>query len=124
MVFSDYFWLLLWTFLFFAYLMLLVNILIDLFRDSDTGGWGKAAWIVVLLVFPFLGALAYVIMRGSAMAERRNGSSRPGARDDAYVPTAPGVPAPAAQIASAKALLDAGAISQSEFETLKQRALA
>jgi len=124
MVFSDYFWLLLWTFLFFVYLMLLFNILTDLFRDSDVGGWGKAAWLVVLLVLPFLGALVYVIARGSAMAERRNGSTRPTARDDAYVPEAAGVPSPAAQIASAKAMLDAGVISPSEFDTLKQRALA
>ena len=124
MVFSDYFGLLLWMFLFFVYLMLLFNILTDLFRDSDTSGAGKAAWIIVLIVLPFVGVLAYVIARGSAMAERRNGSTRPSARDDAYVPTAPSVPAPAAQIASAKAMLDAGAINQSEFETLKQRALA
>ncbi|RHA42266.1 SHOCT domain-containing protein [Cellulomonas rhizosphaerae] len=123
MSFSDYFWLLMWAFLFFAYILLLVNVLVDLFRDSETSGWGKAAWIVVLLVLPYLGVLVYVIARGAAMAERRNGGRR-AVSEERYVPTPPSIPSPAGQIASAKAMLDAGAINQSEFETLKARALA
>ena len=55
MDFSDFFWLLVWSFLFVAFLMVLFQIFGDLFRDPDASGWAKAAWVIGLIVFPFLG---------------------------------------------------------------------
>ncbi|GEL96005.1 SHOCT domain-containing protein [Cellulomonas composti] len=116
---------LLWWFLFFAYLVILFQILGDLFRDSATSGWLKAVWIVFLIVFPFLTALVYVIARGTGMAERQAASMQQAKADtDSYIRSVAGSKSAAEQIADAKALLDSGAIDANEFATLKAKALA
>ena len=71
MGFSSFFWLLVWAFVFACYLIVLFQIVSDLFRDRDLSGWWKALWIVFLIIAPFLSALIYVIARGRGMAERR-----------------------------------------------------
>jgi hypothetical protein len=115
---------LLWWFLFFAYLIILFQILGDLFRDRDLGGWGKAAWIIGLVFLPFLIALIYVIARGRGMAERQLAAVQQAKADtDTYIREVAGQ-SPADQISSAKALLDAGAINDAEFAQLKAKALA
>ena len=70
MNFWELFWIVVATFLFFAYLMMLFSIFADIFRDDALGGWGKALWSVFLIFMPFLGALVYLIARGGSMAER------------------------------------------------------
>jgi len=123
--FWDWFWLLIWTFVFVSYLMVLFQIIIDLFRDKDLSGWWKALWIIFLIVFPFLAALVYLIARGKGMAERRAGEMQQAqAATDQYIQSVATSGNPADQIASAKALLDSGAINQEEFDKLKQKALA
>ena len=123
--FWDWFWLLIWTFVFVCYLMVLFQIIIDLFRDKDLSGWWKALWIIFLIIFPFLAALVYLIARGRGMAERRAGEMQQAqAATDQYIQSVASKGNPADQIASAKALLDSGAISQEEFDKLKQKALA
>jgi type VI protein secretion system component VasK len=123
--FWDFFWLLIWTFVFVCYLMVLFQIIIDLFRDKDLSGWWKALWIIFLIIFPFLAALIYLIARGKGMAERRAGEMQQAqVATDQYIQSVAGRSNPADQIASAKSLLDSGAISQEEFEKLKQKALA
>jgi hypothetical protein len=124
MDFSDFFWLLIWSFFFVAYLMVLFQILGDLFRD-DMSGWFKALWVLALIIAPFLGAFIYLIARGRGMAERRAGEmQRMQAQSDAYIQQVAGKSNPTEQIASAKALLDSGAITAEEFERLKAKALA
>jgi len=123
--FWDWFWLLIWTFVFVCYLMVLFQIIIDLFRDKDLSGWWKALWIIFLIIFPFLAALVYLIARGRGMAERRAGEMQQAqAATDQYIQSVATKINPADQIASAKALLDSGTISQEEFDKLKQKALA
>lgn len=119
----------LWTiFIFFvwiAWVFLLVRILIDVFRRRDAGGWKKAAWVIFLILVPFLGVLVYLITNGAEMGERDVEQARAQrAQFDEYVrQTAGGGGGAAAEIAKAKELLDSGAITQAEFEQLKQRAL-
>jgi type VI protein secretion system component VasK len=123
--FSDWFWLLVWTFFFVCYLMVLFQIIADLFRDRDLSGWWKALWIIFLIIFPFLAAVIYLIARGRGMAERQSGEMRRAqVATDEYIQTVAARSNPAEQIASAKNLLDSGAITQEEFETLKAKALA
>lgn len=127
--FWDWFWLLVWWFCFFAYLMILFQILRDLFRDRALGGWAKALWIIGLIVFPFIVALIYVIARGNAMAEREMKSMVDQKNaTDAYIRQTAGTSnnghTAVSQINDAKALLDAGAITPEEFQSLKARALA
>ena len=124
--FWDFFWLLVWTFFFVMYLIILFQIIGDLFRDKDLSGWWKALWIIFLIIFPFLAALIYLVARGKGMAERHAGEMRQAqAATDQYIKSvASQGSSPADQIASAKGLLDSGAINQQEFDQLKQKALA
>lgn len=122
--FWDWFWLLVWWFLFFAYLIVLFQIIGDLFRDRALSGWWKAVWVVFLIVFPFLTALVYLIARGNGMAERQlQAVQRAKVETDAYIREV-ATKSPAEHIADAKVLLDQGVISQAEFDTLKAKALA
>jgi len=123
--FWDLVWLMFGTFFFISYLMILFQVVADLFRDSKLGGVAKGVWIVALVFLPLLTALAYVITRGRGMAERQRAvEERTKADAEAYIRQVAGGPSPADQIASAKKLLDAGTISQEEFARLKAKALA
>lgn len=119
------FWDLLWFTLVAVYLVsyvyLLFFVISDLFRDDSVGGWGKAIWIIFLVFIPILTALVYLIARGSSMAARANAARAGAPEDDAYRPG--GSTDPAGDIARAKALLDAGTITQGEFDALKSKAL-
>lgn len=129
MDFWSYFWLLVWSFFFVAYLMVLFHIFGDLFRDRELGAFAKVVWVVVLFVFPFLAALVYVIVRGKGMAERQmESNSRRMAEQEDYirsVTSASGsTSSPTEQLSQAKALLDSGAITEDEFAAIKSKALA
>ena len=116
-------------FIFFAWFMGLFWIFGDLFRSKDLGGVAKTLWTLFLIVLPILGMLIYLIARGGGMTERSLAAhAEAQSRQDAYIRS---VAAPnghtgsaADEIASAKALLDSGAISASEYEKLKADALA
>ena len=118
------FWLMVEAFFFVAYLVILFQIVADLFRDRELGGGAKALWVLLLLVLPWLGALVYLIARGGGMTERAmavHGERRAAA--DEYIRTTAGT-SPAQEIAAAQQLLSSGAITQDEFARLKARALA
>ena len=123
--FAQWFWLLIWWFLFFAYLVILFQIIGDLFRDHELSGWWKALWIIGLIAVPFLIALIYIIARGKGMAERQLAAVQQAKSDtDSYIREVAAGKSPAEHIADAKALLDAGTIDQNEFAQLKAKALA
>ena len=122
--FWDLIWLMISTFVFISYLIILFQIVIDLFRDTQLGGGSKVLWMIGLVFVPFLTAVVYFIARGRGMAERQQASvQRAKSETDAYIKDVAGK-SPATHIAEAKALLDAGTISQAEFATLKAKALA
>jgi general stress protein CsbA len=124
--FLDVLWTMIIFFCWVAWIWLLIVIFSDLFR-RDLSGWAKAAWIVFLLVLPFLGALIYVIANGKEMTERRiRDAEASQAQIESHirsVATSSGGGA-AGEIQRAKQLLDSGAITQQEFEQLKSKALA
>ena len=125
MGFWDFLWLLFWTYIFVAYLMLLFHIFADVFRDRDLGGFAKALWMIFLILVPFLSALIYLIARGREMAERQTQAARQAqAETEQYIQSVASTPNSADQIASAKALLDDGTITPAEYEQLKVKALA
>jgi len=121
----DFLWHFLIIFAWIAYLLVLFQILIDLFsRDHTTSGWVKAVWVFFLIVFPWLTAVIYLIARGQGMAARAREAAVAAKKDtDDYIKQAAGR-SPAQEIADAKALLESGAISQTEFDALKAKALA
>lgn len=121
--FWDTVWLILMTFVLVAYLLVLFQIIVDLFRDKNLGGFSKAIWFIGLVFLPFLTALLYIIFRGRGMSERQVAAVRDArAETDAYIRSVAGKSA-AEQIADAKALLDAGTINADEFARLKAKAL-
>lgn len=122
--FWDFVWLIVSTFVFVAYLLILFQIIADLFRDPEASGISKALWLICLIFVPMLTALAYVIVRGPGMAKRQLAAiQRTRTETDAYIRQVAGK-SPADQIADAKALLDAGTISSEEFSKLKAKALS
>ena len=122
--FWDFFWLLVWSFFFIAYLMVLFQIIADLFRDRELSGWWKAVWIIFLIFLPILTSLVYLIARGRGMSERQAAAVAQAKHDtDTYIRQVAGA-SPAEQITHAKALLDSGAITPDEFAQLKAKALA
>jgi hypothetical protein len=126
MSFWDIVWFIIISFAFIAYLMVLFAIISDLFRDRETSGVVKAIWIVLLIVLPLVTSLVYLIARGGSMAQRQAVAVK-GAMEqqDAYIKSVAGSGAsPAEQIKHAKDLLDSGAVTQTEFDVLKAKALA
>jgi len=114
-------------FLFFAWFMCLFWVIGDIFRSSDLGGGGKTLWIIFVILIPWLGLLVYVIARGSGMQERQLEQAKAmQARQAEYIQSVAQSSSTSAtdEIASAKSLLDSGAITQAEFEVLKTKALA
>ncbi|UCR89750.1 SHOCT domain-containing protein [Mycetocola spongiae] len=108
-----------------SYLFALISVIGDLFRDHKLSGWAKALWIIGLIFIPFLTLVVYLIARGNGMARRSAEAQRDAqTATDAYIREAAGRATPSDEIATAKALLDSGAISTEEFEHLKAKALA
>jgi general stress protein CsbA len=124
--FMNVLWSMIIFFAWVAWIWILIVILTDVFRRQDIGGWTKALWTIFLVVIPFLGVLVYLVAQHDGMAERQQKDVQAQqAQFDSYVRQAAGTGGGAAsEIEKAKALLDSGAITQSEFETLKAKAVA
>ncbi|MFE1644710.1 SHOCT domain-containing protein [Microbacterium sp. P01] len=123
---GDIIWWFLAVFIFFSYLMVLFSIIGDLFRDHTLGGGAKALWIVFLLLFTWLAALIYLIVRGKGMGERSAEQARhyQAAQAD-YIQSVAGTSkSPSEEIAKAKDLLDAGTITAAEYDKIKAKALS
>jgi Phospholipase_D-nuclease N-terminal/Short C-terminal domain len=119
----------LWTTLiFFAWVIFIwiaITVLIDVFRRHDISGWAKAAWVIFVVVLPWIGVLVYLIVNHDGMAERRVKDAQASqAQFDEYVRQAAGTGGPASEIEKATQLRDSGAITQAEFEAIKAKALA
>ncbi len=125
--FLDVFWTMIIFFLWVIWIWFLIVILTDVFRRHDTSGWAKAAWVFFIIFLPVLGALTYLIVNGSGMAQRNVSESQAAqTRMDDYVRSVAGSGGggAAGEIERAKQLLDSGAISADEYASLKAKALA
>jgi hypothetical protein len=115
----------LWFFLFVVWIWLLIAIFSDLFRSDDLSGWGKAGWVVLLVLLPYIGVFAYLIARGHKMGERSAREAQ--ARDDAmrrYVRETAGTPSAAEEIEKLASLQQSGQLSTEEFQRAKAKILA
>ena len=115
-------------FIFFAWFMCLWWIFGDVFRSKDLSGLSKTLWVLFIIVLPILGTLIYLIARGHGMSDRAiEAQQELQQQQTEYIRSVAGSSGGASsadQIASAKALLDSGAITQQEFDQLKAKALA
>jgi hypothetical protein len=118
--FLDVFWTMILFFFWLAWISVLVTIVMDLFRRDDASGWTKALWLILLIFLPFFGVLGYLIANGDGMGKRN--LDRAQATAERYAPSSSS--GAASEIAQAKSLLDSGTITQSEFDSLKAKALA
>ena len=119
----------LWTmFIFFVWILwftLLFRVWGDIFRRHDLSGLGKTGWLIFTIVVPFLGVFIYVITQNEGMTQRTlDRAQAQRAQFDDYVRTTATSGGATAEIEKAKGLLDTGAITQAEFDALKQKALA
>ena len=120
--FLEVFWTMILFFAWLAWIWIAISIFADIFRRHDIGGWHKAAWVVFIIVVPFLGVLVYLIAQHDGMRDRTiERAQAQQAAMDRYVREAAG--GSATEIAKAKELLDAGTISQAEFDAIKAKAV-
>jgi Short C-terminal domain/Phospholipase_D-nuclease N-terminal len=123
--FLDVLWTMLIFFLWVIWFWILITVFADIFRRHDTSGWSKALWMIFVIFLPYLGVLVYLGVNSKGMAERNVKTIQESqAHTDEYIRSVASSAGPAAEIEKAKALLDSGAISQQEFDALKQKALA
>jgi Phospholipase_D-nuclease N-terminal len=123
--FLDVLWWMLAFFAFVIWFWLLITVFGDIFRRHDTGGFSKMLWIIFVILLPFLGVLVYLIAESKGMAERNTKQAKDSqAEFDSYVKSVAATSDPTEQIAKGKQLLDSGAITQAEFDSLKAKALA
>jgi hypothetical protein len=121
--FLDVLWTMIVFFAWLAWIWIAITCFIDIFRRHDIGGVHKAVWVVFIIVIPFLGVLVYLIAQHDGMRERsvKQAQDQQAAFDSYVKQTAGGS---ATEIAKAKELLDSGAITQEEFDSIKAKALA
>jgi predicted PurR-regulated permease PerM len=123
--FLNVLWDILIVFAWFLFIWIAITVFIDIFRRRDLSGWAKAAWVVLVVVLPWIGVLIYLIVNHDGMAERSEKQSQAAqAQFDDYVREAAGKGGPASEIDTAKKLYDAGTITQAEFDAIKAKALS
>ncbi|MGW5424423.1 SHOCT domain-containing protein [Streptomyces sp. NPDC003943] len=127
----NVFWTMLWFFLWIMWLFLLFKVVMDIFRDDEMGGWGKAGWLIFCIVLPFLGVLVYVIARGKGMGQRdvKQAKENEAAFQDYIRKTAGAAPGGGGgsgvdELARLAELRDRGAITDEEFERAKAKVLS
>jgi hypothetical protein len=123
--FLDILWTMIIFFAWVVWIWMMVVILSDVFRRRDIGGWAKAAWVIFMIVLPFIGVLTYLIAQHDGIAERNMERAQATERQfDDRVRSVPASEGPASEIEKAAELRDRGTITDAEFEALKANALA
>jgi hypothetical protein len=123
--FLDVFWTMLVFFFWVIWFWLLITVFADVFRRHDLSGWAKAGWILFVIVLPYLGVFIYLITQSRHMAERNVREAKTAQTQfDEHVKSVAGSGGAAAEIEKAKQLLDSGAITQAEYDAIKQKALS
>ena len=121
----DFFVWLFWFYVIISCIWIFITVFVDIFRDSTLNGWAKALWVLFLVFLPFLAAFVYLIARGKSMTQRNMERAQAmNAQQTEYIRSVAGSgQSAAAEIESAKRLLDSGAITPAEYEALKSKAL-
>ena len=123
--FLEVMWTMLVFFLWVVWFWLLFTVFADVFRRDDLSGWGKAGWLIFVILLPFLGVFVYLVSQNDGMTKRNLERARAQrVQFDEHVRAAAGGGGSAGEIAKAKELLDSGAITQEEFDAIKRKALA
>ena len=125
---GQMFWSFLWFFMFFIWIWLLIAVFSDIFRSHDLSGWAKGLWTIGIIFLPYIGVLAYLIIRGHKMSEHAAESAK--AQDAAfktYVQQAAGTtgaPSTADELERLHGLHEQGVLDDAEYATAKAKVLA
>ena len=123
--FLDVLWTMIIFFVWILWFFLLFRVIIDIFRRHDIGGGSKTLWLLFVILLPFLGVFVYLIVHSHDMANRDMQSAQAQQQQfDSYVKSVAGSGGAASEIEKAKQMLDAGTITQAEFDSIKAKALA
>jgi hypothetical protein len=123
--FASFLWDMLLVFAFVIWFWLLITVFADIFRRHDTSGFAKVLWMIFVIILPYFGVFIYLIANHDGMTERSMKQAQAQqAQMDQYVKSVAGSGGSAAEIEKAKGLLDSGAITQAEFDSIKSKALA
>ena len=121
----EVFWTMLIFFAFVVWIWILFTVLADIFSRHDISGFPKVLWIIFIIVIPYLGVFIYLIAEHNGMSERALARQKAAEEQvKQYVQSVASEDDPTDKIAKAKQLLDAGTITQAEFEQIKQKALS
>jgi hypothetical protein len=122
----DFFWAMLWFFLFIIWIWLLITVFVDIFRNDSLGGWGKALWVIFVILLPFLGVFIYLIVYGGSMQDRsaREAAAAQHAQNE-YIRQVAGTSgdSTADQLAKLNDLKNQGVLTQDEFDQQKAKLL-
>jgi Phospholipase_D-nuclease N-terminal len=124
---GQVFWSMLWFFLFFIWIYVLIVIFSDIFRSDDLSGWGKALWVIFVVILPWLGVLVYLIARGKKMQEHAiHQAQQIDTAQRQYIQnvTGSGGGSAADEISSLAELKTKGVITEAEFQAGKAKALS
>jgi hypothetical protein len=120
----DLFWTMFVFFLWVAWFWLLIAVFADIFKSEDLSGWGKAAWVLLGIVLPYLGVFVYLVARGRSMQDRQVKQQR--ALEEAtasYIRGVASTPSPTEELARLAQLREVGALTEEEFTAQKARIL-
>lgn len=122
---NGFFASMLFFFLFIVWFWILITVFADIFRRHDTSGFAKVLWMIFVIILPYFGVFIYLIANHDGMTERSMKQAQAQqAQMDQYVQSVAGSGGSAAEIEKAKGLLDSGAITQAEYDSMKAKALA
>ena len=115
----EFFWWMFMFYLVFIVIWMFIRVFADIFHRDNLSGWGKAGWIILIFIIPFIGILIYVIARPKNTEQDQRDMAAMQAQQ-ARLAGGSSVD----DIAKAQALLDKGSITQAEFDAIKAKALA
>ncbi len=121
---GQVFWSMIWFFIFVIWIWMIIVLFTDIIRSEDLSGWGKALWTLFIIFLPFLGILAYLIVRGGGMAERAaKANQEANEATKAYIRDAAAVSSDADQLAKLADLHSAGKLDDAEYASAKAKVI-
>ena len=115
----EFFWYMLMFYVWFMVIMMFIQVFMDIFRRENLTGWGKAGWIFLLVMLPFIGILIYMIARPKNTEQDRRDMAQAQSVQSRIVGGSA-----IDDVETAHVLLEKGALSQAEFDSVKAKALA
>ncbi|MGA7758468.1 MAG: SHOCT domain-containing protein [Ilumatobacteraceae bacterium] len=121
---GQVFWSMVWFFIFVIWIWMIILLFSDIIRSEDLSGWGKGLWVFFIIFLPFIGILAYLIVRGGGMAERSaKAAQEANEATKAYIRDAAAVSSDADQLTKLADLHNSGKLDDAEYAAAKAKVI-